>query len=83
MVIAYTVFESTISYYILKLKCKTNTNIGGSHLIFGIRKIGRMEDGKGEKYPSTHTPSRWIHKIRWISQYSGRSVGFHYDFEVF
>ena len=26
-------------------------------LIVGIRKIGRMEDGMGEKYPSAHTSS--------------------------
>ena len=24
-----------------------------------------------------------VHKIRWIRQYSGRSVGFHYDFGAF
>ena len=31
---------------------------GESHLIFGIRKIGRMEDGKGENFRSAHTSSQ-------------------------
>ena len=31
---------------------------GETPLIFGIRKIGRLEDGKCEKFPSTHTANR-------------------------
>ena len=31
--------------------------LGETRLIVGKRKIGRMEDGMGEKFPSTHTSS--------------------------
>ena len=33
-------------------QAKAYVGPGETHLIFGIRKIGRMEDGKGEKFPS-------------------------------
>ena len=49
---AYDVRITSITYSV------GGASSGGSLLIFGIRKIGRMEDGKGENFRFTHTSSQ-------------------------
>ena len=50
--------KGTIDYPIESRKDQGEIASGKSRLVFGIRKIGRMEDGKGENFRSTHTSNQ-------------------------
>ena len=58
----------------------TASAAGETHPILGIRKIGRMEGGRVKIFRPPIPKTIRIHNIRWIRQYSGHSLGFHYDF---